>query len=189
MTNTTIDATKLPEKQRKREVKKKIPTHSKDSNCCAYYLCEELDCGFYYFYKKCHGPSKYHPLLAPSVLVVDLGIKVSIYLAGWGKQGFDILIDHGHEGYIFPVNLHDKPFRIDPRLGGEEDEKWKKLIASFKGEEYTSSRKTYVLVDNDGNVIRRKLCNEEEFKATLEYQKDWQKRHPGQESFSWKLEG
>lgn len=179
---------KLPEKPKKRKIKKKVLTQSKDAGYCAYYLCDELDCGFYYCYKRGRGPSQHHPLLLPPVFVVDLNKKVTLRLIGWGKEGFDKLIDHGHDGYIFPVNLHDKPFRIEPKLGGEEDEKWKKLIASVKGEVYKSDRKNYILVDKNGDVVKRKLCSEEEFEETLEYHRDWQRRHPDQDPFLWKLE-
>lgn len=160
----------------------------KNLKSCAFYLCSELNCGFRYCYKRNHGPSKNHPLLCPLVLVVDLNKKVNINLIGWGEEGFEKLINYGYEGYIFPVNLHDKPFRIDPQLSGEEDENWKKLISNIKGESYKTNRKYYILVDDKGSVIKRKLCNEEEFKETLAYQEDWKKRHPDQEPLSWRLE-
>lgn len=179
---------KLPGKRKNRKIKKKILVQSNDSDHCAYYLCDELDCGFYYCYKQGRGPSKYRPLLSPPVFVVDLNKSVTLRLVGWGKEGFSRLLDHGHEGYIFPVHLHDKPFRVEPKLGGEEDEKWKKLVAGFKGEEYKSTRKSYILVDKDNNIMKRKICNEEEFEETLEYHRDWQKRHPENEAFLWKLE-
>lgn len=178
-TNITIDAICLPEQQKKKD---------KCDDACAYYLCDELDCGFSYHYKLKHGPSRNRPLLTPQVLVVALNKKVSLRLIGWGQIGFARMIDHGHEGYIFPVNLHDRPFRIDPKLVGEEDEKWQRLIASFKGVTYVSSRKNYVLVNKNGEIVRRKLCNEIEFAETLKFSANWQARHPNEESYCWKLE-
>lgn len=155
---------------------------------CAYYLCNQLDCGFSYHYKSKHGPSRNHPLLTPQVLVVALNKKVALYLIGWGQKGLEKAIDHGHEGYIFPVNLHDRPFRIDPKLMGEEDEKWQRLIASVKGVPYVSLRRKYVLVNHDGEVVRSKLCNDKEYAETLKYQSNWQSRHPDEDPLLWKLE-
>lgn len=153
---------------------------------CGFYLCNDLDCGFYYHYKK-RGPSKHRPIIEMMVPVVGLDKKVRVKLIGMGEIGLNKLLDHGHEGYIFPIHLFNKPYQINPKLDGEEDERWQKLLASVKGVPFVSTRKKYVLVGKDGVVVRTKLCNEAEWADTLDYQRGWKERHPDEEPMEWKL--
>ncbi len=159
---------------------------SKNSAKCGYYLCDSLDCGFYYHYKEKSGPSINKPINRLSVPVVGLDKLVLVKLVGIGDTGLNILLDHGHEGYIFPIHLYNKPFKIDPHLEHEEDEKWQKILAQAKGIPFVSTRKKCDLVDKSGNIIRTKFCNETEWQETLEFQEEWKQRHPGKESMEWR---
>lgn len=148
----------------------------------AYYICDELDCGFRYTYKNGRGPSKNRPILEIMVWVKDLDKKVKIRFVGFEEEGLKRLEEHGHGGYIFPVNLFNRPYLIDPSgskaVRHEQHEKWLRLIAAYKGVPYVSSRKVYVLVAEDGTVVGKATCTAEEFADKLEYQKKWGERHP-----------
>lgn len=104
----------------------------KNWEICGFYLCDELDCGFHYHYKRDHGCSPTKPVIDLMVPIVGLNKKVRLKLVGFGDTGYNKLLDHGHEGYIFPVNFHDKPFRIDVKLSGSTGpqtvENWLKVI-------------------------------------------------------------
>jgi hypothetical protein len=156
----------------------------------AFYLCNELDCGFRYTYKTKSGPSMYRPILNMNVLVVDLNKKVKIQFVGMGSTGYERLLEHGHGGYVFPLNLFNKPYVIDPKPSRnmKEDlhERWLRLIAHNKGVEHVSFRKKYVLVNSEGEVIRSKMCNEEELAETMEFQRGWRERHLGEEPMLWR---
>lgn len=128
----------------------------------------------------------YRPIMDMMVSVTGMTEKVRVFLVGMGEVGFNKLIDHGHEGYIFPIHLFNKPYKIEPHLEGEEDEKWQKLLASKKGIPFISTRKKYVLV-HKGEIVRSKFCNEEEWKDTLDFQCRWKERHPNEEPMEWKL--
>jgi hypothetical protein len=72
----------------------------------AYYVCDELDCGFRYTYKQGHGPSKHRPIIEMMVLVVELDKKVKIRFVGFEDAGLKIISDHGHNDYdVSPVSL------------------------------------------------------------------------------------
>lgn len=157
----------------------------------AFYICDELDCGFKYAHKPCSGPSKYRPIIEMNILVVDLDRKVKIKLTGMGERGYEKLLEYGHEGYIFPVNLFLKPYRIDPKpsrnMHNDLHERWLRLIAHAKGVEHVSTRKKYVLVNEYGEIVKSKMCNDEEFAETMEFQKGWIERHPGESPMLWRL--
>lgn len=157
----------------------------------AFYICDELDCGFRYTHKVGRGPSKNRPILEMSVYVVDLGKKVKIRFVGFGDAGMQKLTEHGHDGYIFPVNLFVKPYTINPAASKavvrDLHERWLRLIAAYKGVPHISFRKEYVLVADDGTILRREMCSPEEFAETLEFQKRWAKRNPDETPASWHL--
>lgn len=165
---------------------------SKKSNV-AYYICDELDCGFKYTYKERRGPSAKNPLHVISVNVFDLGKKVTIRLLGFDESGLRKLYEMGHEGYIFPVNLFMKPYSVQVKVSKsgsvtpDLQERWLKMIASYKGETYVSSRKHYVLVSDYGEIIKHKLFNEEEFADAVNFSKKWGERHPNQSPMYWRL--
>lgn len=155
----------------------------------AYYLCDELDCGFRYTYKKGRGPSKNHPIIDVNVFVKDLNKKVRISFVGFEEEGLKKLQEHGHDGYIFPVNLFNHPYCIDPTASKtvkqDQHENWLKLISSYKGITHISDRKKYVLVANDGTIIGKSILSQQELDDKLEFQRKWQVRHPDESPASW----
>lgn len=155
----------------------------------SYYLCDDLDCGFHFSDK--YRP--HHPVLELEIPVIDLNKKVKIKFVGFGEAGRNVLIDHGHEDHIFPVNLFDKPFRIDPKpskkFRGRDHENWLKLIAYHKGQEHISYRKEYVLISPDGQVGEAELLSEEELKSKQQWQEQtWERLSiPIEKRFKWCL--
>ena len=78
----------------------------------AFYVCHELDCGFFY-----NGQVK--PVASISqieVFVVVLGHKVKLNLVGRGEAGYQKLLNQGMENAVFPVNLFNRPFQIDVKV-------------------------------------------------------------------------
>jgi hypothetical protein len=61
------------------------------------------------------------------------------------------------------------------------------MLASYKGEEYVSNRKHYVLVSEYGEIAKHKLLNDEEFAEVLDYSKNWMERHPDKPPMHWRL--
>lgn len=162
-------------------------------NKVAYYLCDELDCGFKYTYKERRGPSANNPLHVVSVRVLDLNKSVQINLAGFEEKGYDKMLEMGHEDYIFPVNLFIKPYSVQVKISksgsvtSEMHERWMRLVASYKGEEYVSKRKKYVLVSTSGEIVKRKIMNQDELTEAVNYSKKWQERNPDKEPLFWHL--
>ena len=138
----------------------------------AFYICHELDCGFFY-----NGKSK--PVAIPQIeiLVLALGKKVKLTHVGTGEAGHQKLMEQGMENAVFPVNLFNRPFQIDVKVSGtvtpELHEKWLKLIAYYKNEPFVSERKEYVRVlDENGKIVQQRLCTAEELQMVLEREAD-----------------
>jgi hypothetical protein len=106
----------------------------------AFYLCNELDCGFFYdsMTKRVTWVSEIE------VFVVVLGKKVKLKPVGRGDRGYQDLVNQGMENSIFPANLFSRPFQIDVKVSRtvtpELHERWLKLIAYYKNEPFVSDR-------------------------------------------------
>lgn len=161
----------------------KIPNGWLDPKC-SFYSCNELDCGFHFRYKdgekrNWRGPLSSNPIHSLDVLVNALGKKVRVNLMGFGEVGLNKMIEMGFDPeYIFPINLY-RNFNINPKLDGKDDDRWLKLIASYKGENFASNRKDYVLVDLNGKVLKERSMNEEEFGGASAYINEQKERLKG----------
>ena len=154
----------------------------------AFYICHELDCGFFY-----NGKTK--PVAIPQieVFVVALGKKVKLTHVGTGEAGYQKLMEQGMENAVFPVNLFSRPFQIDVKVSStvppELHERWLKLIAFYKNEPFVSERKEYVrVVDESGEIVQHKLCTEEEFQSVLKREDEARLKSPDQRRpGNWRL--
>ena len=127
-----------------------------------YFICDELDCGFYYS-GTLHTPIGH----VMSIPVVALDRKVQLVKVGMGEDGVRVMAEHDMADHIFPVNLFDRPPRIDVRVSRavtpELHERWLRLVAYCKGEPFVSSRRWYALVrESDGGTLCRRLLSDEE---------------------------
>jgi hypothetical protein len=155
----------------------------------AFFLCNELDCGFFYdsTAKRVARESEIE------VFVVVLGKKLKLKPVGRGDAGYQELANQGMDNCIFPVNLFQRPFQIDVKVSRtvtpELHERWLKLIAYYKNEPFVSERKEYVRVrDDNGKIVQHRLCTAEEFQKVLESEAEWRTKQPGEwQPGQWRL--
>lgn len=95
----------------------------------SYYSCDQLPCGFFY------SDSALAPVLMYEVYVPLLRVKVNLRWLGYAEDGLRKLVDLGYENVIFPVNLFDKPYRIDPFISRTVDEhllaRWRMIVNRY----------------------------------------------------------
>jgi hypothetical protein len=170
------------------EIESHKKVRSPYNNRWCFFICNELDCGFFY-----HANTKpVKPYSSIEVFVVVLGKKVKLLSVGTGEEGYQTLIDQGMENSIFPVNLFNRPFQIDVKVSGtvtpELHERWLKLIAFYKMEPFVSQRKEHVRFSDNGRIVQHRLCTTEEFQQVLEQEAEKRTSNPAScQPDTWRL--
>ena len=103
---------------------------------CAFYYCPFLGCGLYYANPKFN----YRPILKATVIIPRLdNEEVDIEYVGKDYAGYWRLLAKNVGNRIFPVNLFNRPWQIDPFLSRTVSnammDEWESVLAEFRADE------------------------------------------------------